>query len=413
MSTQANLRNGDANDGPTIWSTATHEYVVVIRLDWTAYVGKHPLGSASTEDWETFELADIPGNPLELPIKESDTHHRLCIAVDADGYVHISGNQHNSKRKYVKTTVPGDITTFANASNLIDSSAAGLDNSNADGTGPYSYNLFEADNEGGLYWYFLQTDRDTSPRVCGRDALLFYLAPGETVWVPAAGTVNGEIMICDETVGNGDPERVYCINFIIDADNTIHWFGVWQDDHADGNTRGELFYMRRPGGTSQWETITGEPLTLPLERADIQATTYGQIPDQFSTILSGWQMTLDSNGYPHVVVTNESNGRRRHYWDGAAWQSETPVSGNRVGMGHMINLRSVLWFTRTTGNQVLLRNFNQTVGPYVRLSGSQDNSFFPMPDPVRRKQGVFVISAPDGDLPRTYSFGSGPRMTAS
>jgi len=50
-----------------------------------------------------------------------DSHNYITVAIDDDGYVHLSGNMHNRDLVYFRTTKPYDITTFQRIQNMIGS----------------------------------------------------------------------------------------------------------------------------------------------------------------------------------------------------------------------------------------------------------------------------------------------------
>jgi hypothetical protein len=225
-------------------------------------------------------------------------------------------------------------------------------------------------------------------------------------WEYAPGTVNGEIQTCNETVSDGDPERVYTCGFMFrPADDLMGWFGVWQDAHDDGNTRGELFYVQREYGSSQWKTITGTNVTSPFQRADIQAQG-AQLPDQVDPINSDWRPCFDSSGYPHIVVSDGGANVRHHWWDGSAWQYETTPGGGGGG-GHLVMIGNQMWRTRVTANAYYMYPMGSPSAPFrVRLSGTVPNTFSPLPDPVGALGGKISVMSPYGNQPRVFSFGA-------
>jgi hypothetical protein len=77
-----------------------------------------------------------------------------------------------------------------------------------------------------------------------------------------------------------------------------------------------------------------------------------------------------------------------------------------------MNIRGELWNQRSAlSRQIQLHGPN---GELVPLSGRVTNNFEPQPCPVRVLfDGVYEVLAPDGDTPRVYTFGDGPRLRAA
>jgi hypothetical protein len=71
------------------------------------------IGKRSMPDgaWESYELASTTGNPMVSPTVD-DGHNSLAVALDSDGYFHVSGNMHNFALRYVRSTAPSNITAW-------------------------------------------------------------------------------------------------------------------------------------------------------------------------------------------------------------------------------------------------------------------------------------------------------------
>lgn len=420
MTVSCNLRNGGSGDGPILWSTATHEYAIVIRLDWGLTVGKHAL-NAPFEAWETYDLSADPiaAAALSLPVDVADDHHRMAICVDRYGYIHIVGNQHQDERHYIKSSSPNDITEWFDAKDLIEASISGYDpDTAAENLGSYSYNNFRPDPvTGDIYWQFQQNDRipPNSPYPLGRDVCLWRLPYTSEVgegmpllqqWQPCPGTTDGQIMGADEIEDNGDDERPYDGGWWFDHTGVLHWFGFHQLDYATGLDRGRLHYFKRTTD-NVWRSITGTPITMPNTYA--QSLSAGLIlPDQLFPYTNNWQPWLTPQGHPSVVCSSpgDPNLYRRHYWDGSAWQY---VNDAATGGGHLFTLRNELWRSRTVSNRYRIQKDSAST-QRVMLSGDVEASYSPFADPVRMHQGIYAVMNADGDQPRSFQMGAGLRL---
>lgn len=413
MTAVPNERNGGSNsNGPTLWSTSTHEFTVTLAGatdtetgDFDAIIiGKHALTDA-WNDWETYDLAD-EGEPVAtwLSIMQGDAlddHYRPAIA-------HMA----STGRTYVARPVHGEpFQVLVSDPNVIDTwtEAVGAGHfptydDSFSGSASYddsaNYIMFLPRPDGGLILLMAQADNDTQ---IGRDLIGFELEPGETEWAALGGTVNNEIAICNE-VDEDPPERVYHAGEVVAPDGTLHCFIYWHWDSGDNTTRYYLTHIKRdPAGV--WRDIEDNAVTMPITYD--YANANGLIlPDQLTRYQQTWQASLDADGNPRIVARDTTGDATGHwYWDGAAWQNET---ADRRGMRVLIN--GIEYRYTGIGDYPTLRETDSAT-VLVRVGGpTGDGNFEPMPDPVRMQAGVFAICVPDGDTPRVYTFGDGARL---
>ncbi|MFB3788009.1 MAG: BNR repeat-containing protein [bacterium] len=94
------LASHPVNGGNCLISDGTYQYLAFYDGDHQATVAKRILG---TTDWEFAKLPEKVG---------WDTHNRLVLFMDRDGYLHLTGNMHASPLRYYRTAKPGGIQTF-------------------------------------------------------------------------------------------------------------------------------------------------------------------------------------------------------------------------------------------------------------------------------------------------------------
>lgn len=400
MTTAPNHRNGGVwGTGPTLWSTATHRYAVIINLDWSVTAWRQTI---STGAWESFDLSTVTDNPLSLPFDsgaQADTHYRMAICRDNSGIVHVTGNMHNDGLRYVVCTDEDDWTN----SDSWEDGTSRLPDLTETGEDYYSYGTFRPAPDGTVVWMFHQQDSET---VNGRDTLMFQMGPAASSWTSFVSGSDGELLIVPEDEDEETtPGRVYTSGFKFDPDGTFHLFGLWQMETFDSTTRSDLFYIRRTSA-GVWETISGDPVTMPLEYATAVAADDCILPDQLPYVNQNWNIGLDSDGYPHINVQSSAPNRRHHWWDGSAWQYE-----NTSSFGHFVSIHSDLWTERsTTTGRIKLYGPNSEV---VVMSGDVSNNFDPQPDPVSDLAGFYSVLAPYGDTPRVFTYGNGARGSAA
>ena len=104
--------------------TTFKEFQFTAYYDENGYVvlGKRKTNS---KKWETVKT--------QYKGKSSDAHNTICIAIDGDGYLHISWDHHNNKLHYAKSTEPFGLVLGE------EQSMTGFDEKNV--TYPEFYNL--------------------------------------------------------------------------------------------------------------------------------------------------------------------------------------------------------------------------------------------------------------------------------
>lgn len=76
------------------------QYVAFYDAERRMTVAQRSLDSAR---WVFCRLASVVG---------WDSHNYIAMAVDADGYIHVSGNMHGDRLVYFRSTGPHDISSF-------------------------------------------------------------------------------------------------------------------------------------------------------------------------------------------------------------------------------------------------------------------------------------------------------------
>ncbi|MDZ7785798.1 MAG: BNR-4 repeat-containing protein [Candidatus Saccharibacteria bacterium] len=411
----SNLRNGGAGSGPQCWTAPDGtEYTVVIMNDWNALACRRAPGQA----WETFDLSTISGNPLGLPVGSGDAHNRLAICRDSSGYIHIVGNTHGEQvMHYIKSNQPDSIAGgFSSAAGLIDltPSFEGVDPANAvRGT----YDTFLPFTNGVIAWLRGQRDQQS---VLGRDSVCYVLKPGETNWQPWDGV--GDLIKCDNTENNGDPERAYCHAVTVHND-TLWVSGVWQWDAVESgepevdegqDTRREPFMIKSDDFSTAimnnniptFTSVSGQTVIMPILEPESKAVTDCTIPNTLDPSLLGGNLGFDSNDNIHFTESGYVNGRH-HWWDGSAWQQEDD-SELFVPFIGLVQAKGQLHHYKTSGGKLKITNLE--TNDFFYLGYDVPGNFSPLPDPIALSNGVLKFSIPDGDAPQTYSFGTGTRL---
>lgn len=253
--------------GP-VWSAHPVGFSLYTHNDWqfvAYYDANRQMTVASrkldAKSWTTFKL------PEKL---KWDSHNSVTLAVDDLGYVHVSGNMHCVPLVYFRTARPLDIESFERAGMI--------------GT---------------------HEDKCTYPR--------FFRGPGQTfIFTYRDGrSGNGDQIfnvhdaqtrswrrLLDKPLSAGQGKmNAYFAGPVQGPDDRFHMCWVWRDT-PDCETNHDISYARS-ADLVHWETIAGEPLTLPITIGT--AEVVDPVPPGGGVINGGVHFGFDSQ--KRVVVS--------------------------------------------------------------------------------------------------------------
>ncbi|MEK7409013.1 MAG: BNR repeat-containing protein [Acidobacteriota bacterium] len=194
-------------------------------------VAARALGSA---EWKFVRL------PSDL---KWDSHNYVTMAIDDQGYIHLSGNMHVVPLVYFRTTRPLDIETFERIPAMV--------GPNEDRC-TYPHFLRGSNNE------FLFTYRD------GRSGA------GNQIYNVYEHKTRSWRRLHDAPLSDGRGKmNAYFIGPVKGPDGCFHLCWVWRD-HGGCETNHDLSYARSRD-LVHWETSSGKPVPLPMtiETAEI------------------------------------------------------------------------------------------------------------------------------------------------
>ncbi len=199
-----------------------------------------------------------------------DAHNAICLAVDGDGYLHLSWDHHGHDLRYRRSTEPGKIEF---------GEAAGMTGQNEERvTYPEFYNLAD----GGFVFMYRQGGS-------GRGNILLNRYNPETrSWSPL-----------QHPLIDGEGKRNAYTNQIA-IDHLGHWHLSWTwRDTSDVATNHDILYAMSPDEGVSWFTSTGQPHDLPItaETAEVVA----KVPHN-SELINQCSSAVDANGNPMIAT---------------------------------------------------------------------------------------------------------------
>ncbi|HQF49096.1 MAG TPA: BNR repeat-containing protein, partial [Flavobacterium alvei] len=218
-----------------------------------------------------------------------DAHNDISIAIDGDGFLHISWDHHDTKLRYAKGKSPMSLDLGE------EQSMTGKEELKV--TYPQFYNL----PNGNLLFFYRS---GASGR--GNMVINFYDVKSKT-WSQL-----------QQNLVNGEEKRSAYWQSSIDQQGVIHLSWVWRESW-DVSTNHDLCYARSKDGGITWEKSSGENYKLPITASTAEIAW--KIP-QKSSLINQTSMATDENGNPYIAT----------YW-----------SENKIPQYQIIYLRNGNW----------------------------------------------------------------------
>lgn len=259
------------------------------NFQFTAYYNKEGymvLGKRKLKEshWETVQTS-YKGHT-------KDAHNSISIAVDGEGYLHVSWDHHNSKLRY------------------------------AVGKTPLSLDLGEEITMTGK-----QEEKVTYPEFYNMPSgdLLFFYRSGESgrgnMVINAYDVESKKWLQIQSNLIDGENKRSAYWQAAVDKHGTVHLSWVWRETWGV-ETNHDLCYAKSTDGGKTWKKSTGEHYTLPITLANAELAW--KIP-QNSNLINQTAMTADANGNPYIASYWNEGGIPQFqlvYKAGSTWKRE-------------------------------------------------------------------------------------------
>lgn len=300
-----------------------------------------------TRTWSTTDLSGQPGNPIKSPAPNDD-HNQLAIAVDGDGYIHISGNHHGDNLRYAKSINPNDISSWT-ISSMVGSEELRV-------TYPRFINLPNGD----LLFNYRNGESGSGDHYINR-----YNKNTKT-WIRIAHLFKGSPPVTPD-------ESCYPSRFIF-KNGVIHLIYTWRENDQPTSVH-DLYYIKSSDEGLTWTTMSGTNLTLPITPSIVSSRFMTGTPPGF---VNGFGSSIDSSGIVHAAMwlASSSGGDMKdlHHWYffNGEWHDDILIShiqgGTRVGVWSSLNGKTYALYSKgsratairiwpTTGKEVEIFSF--------------------------------------------------------
>lgn len=226
-------------------------------------LAKRKLGS---DHWEKL-ITKYKGNT-------NDAHRDISLAIDGEGYLHVSWDHHDSRLRYAKSKEPlglelgPEIPMTGKLENKV--------------TYPEFYNL----PDGGLLFLYRSGQS-------GRGSLIMNSYNTQTkTWKQLHSNLI-----------DGEGERSSYWQACVDNKGTIHLSWTWRESW-DVSTNHDICYARSDDGGKTWKKSSGEKYSLPITLKSAEVAW--KIP-QKSNLINQTNMTTDADNRPYIASYWEEN----------------------------------------------------------------------------------------------------------
>jgi len=224
-----------------------------------------------------------------------DSHNYVTMAIDDDGYIHLSGNMHCDKLLYFRTARPWDTSSFEKVDEMT-----GRNESRC----TYPQFMRGADNE-----------------------LIFHYRAGRSgsgneiynVYDPASKTWR-RLLDTPLTDGEGTV-NAYFHGPLLGPDRYFHLCWMWRD-HGGCETNHDISYARSKD-LVHWETVDGTAIALPIT-LDTQGVIVDPMPIEAGLINMGHCVGFDALNRPIITYHKyDEAGNSQIYnarWENGDWK---------------------------------------------------------------------------------------------
>ena len=244
------------------------QYIAYYNSDRHMVVGQRDLKD------DSFSLFELPPTYREISGGTStvlgwDSHNFITMAIDNDGFIHLTGNMHVNPLTYFRSKQVGDISTLEQVMSMVGQNEQHC-----------TYPHFLKNREGDLLFHY----RDGSSGN-GNEIYNIYNS-GEKKW--------SRMLDTPLTDGQG-LMNAYQSDPILLGDNWFHLYWVWRDT-PDCSTNHDLSYIKSPD-LKHWFNAFNEPIELPAT-FDNKSIIVDPIPVKGGIINLAAKLCLDENNSP-------------------------------------------------------------------------------------------------------------------
>lgn len=307
-----------------------------------------------------------------------DPHNGISIGIDAEGYIHCTGDMHQDTMKYWRSDKPDDITSFTAYHGKTEKGGIS-------GLNGVSYGRFIQSRKGTLF--YLSRQRLTTsfegwvPGDMGGNIQVFntlskrweqlgslnYALKGDKGQVITGGTDSKHLTKCVfwDNSGAGTPPnngyQGYKIWVVFDKNNRMHMvWNVAKNPARTGdisNTHTHLMYAYSDDEGKTWKKSNGQDLVLPITTESGEIVYYEDPNVDALRMFNAVYVALTSDQQPVIFQWSASRNQTLIFrYSGSQWIEETEIW--KVGWPGVGLNDDNGWITALNGNRFFRSNDN-------------------------------------------------------
>ncbi|MGO4382289.1 BNR repeat-containing protein [Pseudoduganella sp. RAF19] len=205
----------------------------------------------------------------------SDAHNAISIMADAEGFLHVAWDHHNSHLRYARGVAPGSLE--------LDTPQPMTGQNETRVTYPEFHRL----PDGGLLFLYRDGGSGNGNLVVNRYA--------GGIW----HRVHSNLI-------DGEGKRNAYWQAFVDGRGTIHLSWVWRES-PDVASNHDIAYARSRDGGKTWERSDGKPYVLPITAASAE---YAARVPQKHELINQTSMSADAQGRPYIATYWREEGSK-------------------------------------------------------------------------------------------------------
>ncbi len=284
-----------ANKAPIdeVWvgTTLAYEAISVGPIIYLAYYNAERKLTVTRIDTKTGEVRK---KPLDNIFLGWDSHNNIVLSYDKDGYLHVSGNMHDSPLVYARTMRPNDFDSLVLVNKMV-----GEDETST------TYPRFMTFPDGGLGYSYRSGQSGNGVELINKFENGHWVRLlSQPLFAPNPG---------------GEPVNAYHTGYIAGPDGYYHIAWVWR------KRKGPEFHFNvnyaRSKDLKHWEDSQGNKIELPITPSHSEVVD--AIPVQ-SGLLNNIKLGFDLKGSPvisYLKYDKDGNSQLYHaHLEGKKWQ---------------------------------------------------------------------------------------------
>ena len=327
--------------GFALLTDADRQYVVYYNSEGRTVAAQRPLSQTS---WTQIILPSKVDHAPRGGVDESstiagfDAHNYITMAVDSEGYIHVSLNHHVNRLTYFRSTQAHDISTLVQVDAMVGDGSQQEDR--------VTYPKFMTAPTGELLFHYRHGSSGA-----GNEVYNIYNVKNQT-WTR---------FLIEPLISGEGLRNAYQVGPFLGPDGWYHLGWVWRDT-PDASTSHDPSYAKS-SDLKNWETAAGNPLSLPIIFGDT-GTRIDPIPVKGGIINGGLKLGFDSsNGFVATYHKFDESGYTQVYasrFRNGGWDSHKISDWNyRWDFGGHGTLEFMIFIdgTRPYGEGLLAMNY--------------------------------------------------------